>query len=115
PVEPDDLRVEALTVMEFHPLAEGYFQGTLVEPLPAGCQARHQLAILVEFDEVFEDVQANPDPIEGGLIHNAQFPPWRGGLFSNAAGAPPEKAEDEASNAKLVHGRPSTFLQVKAP
>ena len=30
-------RVEDLTVVKFHPLAEGYFQGTLVAPLPAGC------------------------------------------------------------------------------
>src|SRR5262249_25394553 len=52
------------------PLAQGHVQGMVFEPAPPGGQAWHQLPVLVEFDQVLEDVEGNPDPIVRGLIHN---------------------------------------------
>jgi hypothetical protein len=40
PVELDDLGVKHLAVMKGHALMQGDFQGALIEPPPAGRQAR---------------------------------------------------------------------------
>jgi hypothetical protein len=95
--------------MEGHPLAQGHFQGMVVEPAPPGGQAWHQFALLVEFDEVLEDIEGNPDPINRGLIHNPQFPPRCVDLFPYAALAPPEGHEhqDNTANHEVFHDCPS--------
>jgi hypothetical protein len=36
PIELDDLRIEGLTVVKAHPLAQRKFQGAVIEPPPAG-------------------------------------------------------------------------------
>src|SRR5262245_50572981 len=95
--------------MKGHPLAQREFEGAVIEPVPAGREAWDQLAIFVEFDQMLEDVQRNPGPILVVLVHNAQFPPRRGGLFPQAPGAPAKGDEDkdDAADDKVLHGGPS--------
>src|SRR5712692_9346740 len=102
--------------MKAHPLAEGEFEGAVIEPPPTGRQARDQLAILVELDEVLEDVKRNRDPIRGVLIHNAQFPPRRGDLCPPTSVTPSEgdKHEDDADDDKFLHSCPSLSSRAKA-
>src|SRR2546428_11614787 len=109
PVESDNLRIKDFTVMKGHALAKRHLPGTVIEPPPSAGQARHQHAILAEFDEVLENVQHNGLPVHGGLIDNVQFSPWRWHLFPNTPGAPPtgDEHQDHASNNALFHGRPS--------
>src|SRR5712692_8255458 len=94
--------------MKFHPLAQLDFQGPRIEPLPPRRQAWHQRAILVEFDEVFEDVDRDRGPIAGALIHNPQFPPRRWNLFPPTGMTPPEddEHEDDATDDESFHGIP---------
>src|SRR5439155_26935034 len=100
--------------MKCHSLAERHLQRAVIEPAPAGSQARHQRAILSEFDEVLERVQRNILPVGRGLIDNAQFSPRRWPLFPNTHGAPPtgDEHQDNAPNDKLVHGYSSLVAMV---
>src|SRR5262245_2829156 len=70
PVESDDLRIKGLTVMKGDSVAQDDFKRAVIEPLPTRRQAGHQLALLVERDEVLENVQRNGGPVQGRLIHN---------------------------------------------
>src|SRR5262245_50690573 len=100
--------------MKLHPLAEGEFQGAVVEPAPSGGQTRHQLAILVELEEVLEDIVGNPRPVRGMFIHDPQFSTRDWNLFPNATVAPPEGDEhkDNTANDQLFHGCPSLVYAI---
>ena len=86
--------------MKGHPLAQGDFQGAVVEPAPPGRQARHQLAILVELEEVLEDVLRNPRPVQGVLSTMRSSPRGAGGCSPTLMLLHPEGDEhqDDAAN-----------------
>ena len=54
-------------LMKRHPLAERHLQGLVIQPLPGGGEAWHQLAILVDLHQVLEDVPRNPRPVQGSV------------------------------------------------
>src|SRR5262245_4304914 len=91
--------------MKFHPLAQGYLQGAIIQPLPSGCQSGHQLAILIDLHKVLEDVPGNICPVQGILVHDAQFSARCGDLCPCAALAPPEgnKHKDKTANHEVFH------------
>src|SRR5712692_1614698 len=101
--------------MKAHPLAEGEFEGAVIEPPPTGRQARDQLAILVELAEVLEDVKRNRDPILGVLVHDTQFLTWRWDLFPPTGVTPSEgdKHEDDAADDEFLHSCPSLSSRAK--
>jgi len=90
----------------FTTLAEGDFQGAIIEPVPLGGQARDQRPIFIKLHEVLEDVKGDEDPVLGVLIHNPQFRLRRGDLLSHTTIAPPKGGEhqDDASNDELFRG-----------
>ena len=106
PVELDDLGVEDLPVVKGHPLAELELDGAVVEPAPAGGQARDQIPGLVDLDEVLEDVHRDPGPVVGVRVDDPQLPPRRGTPLAESADSPPEDAEpeDETPEDALAHG-----------
>ena len=56
PVELDDLGIKHFTVVKGHALAEGNFQGTVIEPALPGRQPRHQLARRIRLHQMLEDI-----------------------------------------------------------
>ncbi len=94
--------------MKGHAVAQRYFQGAFVEPLPASRQARYHPALMVEFDEVLEDVKRHVDPVKGIFIDDAQLPLRYGGLFAKATRMPPQSDEQKnhTGNDEFVHDCP---------
>jgi hypothetical protein len=80
-----DRRIEDLTVMKFHVLAEGDFERPVIEPVTMGRQARDQSPVRVEGHEFVDDIQGDGDPNPRVLIDDAQFPPRGGDLVRNTA------------------------------
>src|SRR5262249_35030972 len=109
PIELDDLCVEDLAVVKFHPLPERDLQGPVIQPAPAGRQPRHHLAMFVDLHEVLEDVPRQPCPVARVLIDNAEVSAWGWDLCPHAALTPPkgDEQENEAANDELLHGDPS--------
>jgi hypothetical protein len=57
-------------------------------------------------------IMSNVGPVRGVLIHNAQFPTWRGRLFPPTGMAPPEgdEHEDNAADDESLHSVRSLLL-----
>src|SRR5262245_57623761 len=109
PIELDYCRIKGLAVMKLHPLAQGHFQGAIVDPAPAGSEAWDEFPTLFEIQEVLEDVVHHGDKVEAAAIDNPQLSARRSNLFPYATPTPPEgdQQTNNTANHKVFHDRPS--------